>query len=79
VLKAALLVNSSISRTLARVGGFVDSWKRHSGLWKTDKAPVLDKFKATAPTNTAFNEKLAKYTKVGAASAGLGAPLPAGA
>ena len=34
-------------------------------MWKTEKASVMDKFKAKHPTNAEFEEKLAKYAKLG--------------
>lgn len=43
---------------------YVDSWKRHQALWKTEKASVMDKFKIKHPTNADFEEKLAKYAKL---------------
>jgi hypothetical protein len=30
---------------------YVDSWKQHSGLWKTDKSNVIDKFRVSVPHN----------------------------
>lgn len=46
------------------VSRYVDSWKRHQALWKTEKASVMDKFKIKHPTNADFEEKLAKYAKL---------------
>lgn len=46
------------------LGRYVDSWKRHQALWKTEKASVMDKFKMKHPTNADFEEKLAKYAKL---------------
>ncbi len=43
---------------------YVESWKRHQSLWKTEKASVLDKFKVKRPSNASFEEKLAKYNKL---------------
>lgn len=43
---------------------YVDSWKRHQALWKTEKASVMDKFKMKHPTNADFEEKLVKYAKL---------------
>ena len=43
---------------------YVESWKRHQALWKTEKASVMEKFKAKHPTNADFEEKLAKYAKL---------------
>ena len=43
---------------------YVESWKRHQALWKTEKASVMDKFKMKHPTNADFEEKLAKYAKL---------------
>lgn len=61
----AHLYNTSIScpNELGR-HRYVDSWKRHQALWKTEKASVMDKFKMKHPTNTDFEEKLAKYAKL---------------
>ena len=46
------------------VSRYVDSWKRHQALWKTEKASVMDKFKIKHPSNADFEEKLAKYAKL---------------
>lgn len=58
-------LNNSIQKAIAGVSRYAESWRRHSALWKTDKGSVLDKFKAKEPAGGAFEEKLAKYTKVG--------------
>lgn len=65
VIKTMLQLNQSIQRAIAGVNRYIDSWRRHQNLWKTDKSSVLDKFKAREPECAAFEEKLSKYTKVG--------------
>lgn len=59
-----LALNHSIQKVISRINRYVESWKRHQSLWKTEKSSVLEKFKARDPTNAQFEEKLAKYTKV---------------
>ncbi|MEW5308429.1 MAG: hypothetical protein WDW38_000392 [Sanguina aurantia] len=66
VIKTMLGLNNSIQRAIAGVSRYAESWRRHSALWKTDKGSVLDKFKAKEPAGGAFEEKLAKYTKMAA-------------
>lgn len=65
VIKTMLQLNQSIQRTINNVNRYIDGWRRHQALWKTDKSSILDKFKAKAPQFDEFEEKLAKYTKVG--------------
>eukprot|EP00798_Chlamydomonas_sp_ICE-L_P031817 gene31817-7021_t len=63
VIKAMLQLNQSIQKAISGVNRYLESWRRHQSLWKTDKSSVLDKFKAREPTCSSFEEKLAKYTK----------------
>ena len=60
-----LQLNQSIQRAINGINRYADSWRRHQSLWKTDKSSVLDKFAAKEPSCEAFEDKLAKYTKVG--------------
>lgn len=60
-----LALNHSIQKAISRINRYLESWKRHQSLWKTEKSSVLEKFKARDPTNAQFEEKLAKYSKVG--------------
>lgn len=64
VIKTVLTLNHAIQRSISRINRYVESWKRHQSLWKTEKTTVLEKFKTKNPTNAQFEEKLAKYTKV---------------
>ncbi len=59
-----LHLNQSIQKAIGGVTKYADSWKRHQALWKTDKASVLDKFKARDPSAAQFEDKLSKYSKV---------------
>lgn len=61
VLQGATIVLLLIT---AHAHRYVESWKRHQALWKTEKASVMEKFKAKHPTNADFEEKLAKYAKL---------------
>ncbi len=65
VIKTMLQLNQAIQKVINGVTRYIEGWRRHSQLWKTDKAAVLDKFKAREPSCAEFEEKLAKYTKVG--------------
>jgi hypothetical protein len=64
VIKAMLALNHDIQKTISSINRYVDSWRRHQSLWKTEKSSVLDKFKTKDPSNAEFEEKLAKYSKV---------------
>ncbi|KAL6757976.1 dynein heavy chain, N-terminal region 1-domain-containing protein, partial [Haematococcus lacustris] len=64
VIKSMLMLNQSIQRAISGINRYIESWRRHQSLWKTDKSSVLDKFKASDPPCAAFEEKLAKYTKM---------------
>ena len=59
-----LALNHDIQKTISSINRYVDSWRRHQSLWKTEKSSVLDKFKTKDPSNAEFEEKLAKYSKV---------------
>eukprot|EP00803_Ostreobium_quekettii_P011338 evm.model.scf_1312.1 EVM.evm.TU.scf_1312.1 scf_1312:839-40608(+) len=59
-----LTLNHSIQKAISGINRYVESWKRHQSLWKTEKTSVLEKFKARDPTNAQFEEKLAKYSKL---------------
>lgn len=66
VIKTMLQLNQSIQRTINGVMRYIDSWRRHQALWKSDKANVLEKFKQNEPPCSAFEERLAKYSKMAA-------------
>jgi dynein heavy chain len=68
VIKSMLTLNQAIQKAIHGVGRYIEGWRRHASLWKTDKGSVLDKFKARDPPCAEFEEKLAKYTKVGGVS-----------
>jgi hypothetical protein len=38
VIKAMLQLNQSIQKAISGVSRYVEGWRRHSTLWKTDKA-----------------------------------------
>ena len=64
VIKTMLTLNNAVQKTMGNVNRYIESWKKHSSLWKVDKNGVLDKFAAKNPTNAQFEEKLAKYYKM---------------
>ena len=59
-----LTLNNAVQKTMGNVNRYIESWKKHSSLWKVDKNGVLDKFAAKSPTNAQFEEKLSKYYKM---------------
>jgi hypothetical protein len=65
VLKVRWAVKNCIDKAMTHVARYVESWKRHSSIWKSDKVVLLEKFKAKSPSNLEFEKLLAKYTKVG--------------
>jgi len=72
VIKSMLQLNQSIQGTIGGVNRYIDSWRRHQNLWKTDKGSVMDKFKAHEPSMAMFEEKLNKYSKVRGGGCGEG-------
>jgi hypothetical protein len=65
VMAAAVQVHQDISKVAARINKHIDGWRKSSDIWKADRAQLLDKFKAKAPVTSAFEEKFAKFQKVG--------------
>ncbi len=49
VIKSMLTLNQAIQKAIHGVGRYIEGWRRHASLWKTDKGSVLDKFKARDP------------------------------
>ncbi|DBA95316.1 TPA: Dynein heavy chain cytoplasmic [Trebouxia sp. C0006] len=64
IVKTMLNLTQSTQKVIFGITRYVESWKRHQALWKTEKASVMDKFKMKHPTNADFEEKLAKYAKL---------------
>lgn len=64
VMAAAVQVHQGISKLAARLNRHVDGWRKYNDIWKTDRAQLLDKFKAKSPNIAAFEEKFAKFQKV---------------
>lgn len=64
MLKVRWAVKNCIDKAMTHVARYVESWKRHSSIWKSDKVVLLEKFKAKSPSNMEFEKLLAKYTKV---------------
>lgn len=57
-------LHQDISRTIERIGRCIGSWKEYSQLWRSDRAQVLERFKARCPPTAAYEAKLAHYAKV---------------
>ena len=64
-MSAAVQVHQDISKLAARLSRHVEGWRKYSDIWKTDRVQLLDKFKAKSPNIAAFEEKFAKFQKVG--------------
>lgn len=79
-MAAVVQVHQDISKACNRLKRHTDSWKKYSDIWKADRVSLLDKFKAKAPPTPAFEEKFAKFQKVGpvvcAWLCGAGVQLP---
>ena len=67
VMSSAVQVHQDITKCGQRITRHLDAWRRFSDIWKTDKAALLDKFKAKAPPCSAYEEKFSKFKKVGGA------------
>ncbi len=65
VMASAVQVHQDITKSGQRISRHLDAWRRYSDIWRTDKAALLDKFKAKAPGCAAFEEKFSKFKKVG--------------
>ena len=63
VIKAILSLNHSAQRSVSNVNRYLDSWRRHSNLWKVDRQAVLDRFAAKTPSCAEWEVKLSKYSK----------------
>lgn len=63
-MAAAVQVHQDISKVAARLNRHVEGWRKYSDIWKSDRAQLLDKFKAKTPSLAAFEEKFAKFQKV---------------
>ena len=50
VVKAHLVFTHATQRCVVAVNRYAEGWKRHQGLWKTEKGPILEKFKVSNPT-----------------------------
>lgn len=64
VMSSAVQVHQDITKCGQRVTRHLDAWRRYSDIWKTDKAVLLDKFKAKGPPCSAYEEKFSKFKKV---------------
>jgi hypothetical protein len=64
-MAAAVQIHQDINKQAARLNRHVEGWRKYSDIWKSDRAQVLDKFKAKAPTIAAFEERFARFQKVG--------------
>eukprot|EP00960_Hanusia_phi_P039624 753955-Hanusia_phi.AAC.6 len=64
IIKMMLTLNQSVQKAFANLKRFLEKWKRYSGLWKHDKAAVLEKFVKSNPTFVDYEEKLYYYKKV---------------
>lgn len=73
-MSSAVQVHQDITKSGQRITRHLDAWRRYSDIWKTDKAGLLDKFKAKGPPCSAYEEKFSKFKTVGAwVCAGRGA------
>ncbi|WIA10356.1 hypothetical protein OEZ85_010548 [Tetradesmus obliquus] len=63
VMGAAVQVHQDINKVAARLNRHVEGWRKYSDIWKSDRAQVLDKFKAKAPALSAFEERFARFQK----------------
>lgn len=63
---AAVQIHQDINKVAARLNRHVEGWRKYSDIWKSDRAQVLDKFKAKAPALSAFEERFARFQKVSA-------------
>jgi hypothetical protein len=62
-MASAVQVHQDITKTGQRVARHLEAWRRWGDIWKTDKAALLDKFKAKVPPCSAFVEKFALFKK----------------
>jgi hypothetical protein len=70
---AAVQIHQDINKVAARLNRHVEGWRKYSDIWKSDRAQVLDKFKAKAPTLSAFEERFARFQKVSESASGRAA------
>lgn len=63
-MSSAVQVHQDITKSGQRITRHLDAWRRYSDIWKTDKAGLLDKFKAKGPPCSAYEEKFSKFKKV---------------
>uniref|UniRef100_A0A383W4S5 Dynein-1, subspecies f n=1 Tax=Tetradesmus obliquus TaxID=3088 RepID=A0A383W4S5_TETOB len=63
VMGAAVQIHQDINKVAARLNRHVEGWLKYSDIWKSDRAQVLDKFKAKAPALSAFEERFARFQK----------------
>jgi dynein heavy chain len=64
VMASAVQVHQDITKSGQRISRHLEAWRRWGDIWKTDKATLLDKFKAKAPGCAAFVEKFTLFKKV---------------
>ena len=43
------MLNHSAQRSVSNVNRYLDSWRRHSNLWKVDRQAVLDQLRLALP------------------------------
>lgn len=65
VMASAVQVHHDVARCGQRVARHLDGWRRHADVWRSDRGALLAKFKAKAPPCAAFEEKFARFHKVG--------------
>lgn len=63
-MASAVQVHQDIAKCGQRIARHLEAWRRYGDIWKSDKAGLLDKFKAKAPPCAAFEEKFSKFQKV---------------
>lgn len=64
VVQSLTQVISGIQKTMTSVHRYIDSWKRHSNLWKMDKKQVIEKFLQKQPVLADFEKRMSMYRKL---------------
>jgi hypothetical protein len=75
-MAAAVQVHQDVTKCGQRIARHLEAWRRYGDIWKSDKAALLDKFKAKAPATATFEEKFSKFKKARARALWGGAPAP---
>lgn len=57
-------LNHYAQKAISAIHRNVETWRRHQSLWKTERGPLIEKFRTKKPTTAEFQERLSKYHKV---------------